>query len=291
MNAGGLLCPDCESPVSAVQSFCPNCGASLTALSEVAPSARPAAPGADSWDWVGVQDDRGALPRAQERTKTGLLLMIVAFALLWIPFVSSLGELIALIGVVFLWLGRNGFDPSHSRNVLLGGACVVLGLLIAIGVGIWFAGAIVAEAASPGQSLSQLGTLLQSDLGVLFVVGLATAGLTAIAYVLLPYALSDPTSRILLFSAAVLTVAISAIQVAVLFPQISNAVAQATSGSSINTGPITALQDESVLLATAQILPDMMFLWAYYRTRARTFPNQPSGAGPTGTSGRFGRVG
>lgn len=253
-------------------------------MTEATSSSGPAVADNEKWDWVGTIDEKLARARAQERTKTGLLLMIIAFALLWIPYVSDLGALIALVGIGFLWLGRHGFGPAHRRNVLLGGACVALGLLIGIVIAAWFVDSLLTQT-SPGQSTSSLVAVFQSDLGVLFVAGLATASLTAIAYLVLPYALADPTSRIVLFSAAVLTVVISALSVAIEFPQISTAVAQATSGSSISTGPITALQGESILLSTAQILPDLMFLWAYNRTRTRAFSDPSSFGRPTTPSG------
>ena len=273
MVAGSPQCPFCGVSVAAGQHFCPNCGGTLASVAGSIPPTIPSVAPNESWDWISLQDT-GALPEAQERTKTGLLLMIIAFAPLWIPYVSALGALLAFTGIIFLWLGRNGFGLAHRRNVLLGGACVVIGLLTGIVVGAWFVDSILTQV-SPGQSPSAIGALFQSDLGVLFEVGLLTATLTAIAYVALPYALADPTSRILLVSAAALTLLISTITIAIIFPQISGAVTQATSGSSINTGPITALQGESALLGAAQFLPDMMFLWAYYRTRTRIIPDHP----------------
>jgi hypothetical protein len=288
MGGAELQCRFCGVLVAAGPSFCPNCGGALAPVTgPTPPTTLPVAPN-ESWDWIGTQDTR-ALPEAQDRTKTGLLLMIIAFALLWIPYVSSLGALLALIGLIFLWLGRNGFGPAHRRNVLLGGVCVVIGLVTGIAVGAWFVDSILTQA-TPGESPSAIGAIFQSDLGVLFVVGLGTATLTAIAYVALPYALADPTSRILLISAAALTVVISAITIAIIFPQISGAVTQATSGSSINTAPITALEGESALLGSAQFVPYMMFLWAYYRTRTRTFPDHPPVGTPIGSDREFGRT-
>ncbi|MCI4372659.1 MAG: hypothetical protein L3K02_03330 [Thermoplasmata archaeon] len=200
--------------------------------------------------------------------------MIIAFSLLWVPYISGIGGLLALIGVVFLWLGRHGFTSVHRTNVNLGAGCVVLGILIGIGVGIWFVSAILSAGTMPQQSLNAIGPLLQSDLGILFLVGVVAGALSAFAYTILPFALADRQSRVLLIAGGILTVLVLAVQFSILFPQISNAVSQATSGGMINTGPVTSLQTESSLIATSQILPDIMFAWAYFRIRTRMFPRE-----------------
>jgi hypothetical protein len=286
-GGGNLQCPDCELPLAPSQNFCPNCGASLASTLERAPSPSVSDGGPESWDWVATMDENFARPRAQARTRLGLLLMIFAFGLLWIPLVSDLGELLALIGIVFLWLGRHAYGNDHRRNVILGSACVALGFLIAVLVGIWLVDSLLTSVA-PGQSASSFDSVFQSDLGVVFVVGFLTSALTALAYVVLPWALADRTSRVLLLVAGALTVVISAVTASILLPQVSSAVAQATSGSTIDSGPIVALQNESSLLMTAQLLPDALFVWSYYRTRQQRFFEQPNPhrpPNPGGTSG------
>jgi hypothetical protein len=87
---------------------------------------------------------------------------------------------------------------------------------------------------------------------------------------------------------AILTLVIAAVTISVVYPLIANAVTQATSGTVINTSPLTNLQGEEVLLGTAPIVPDMMFLWAYARTRSRvTYGRSPPS--PTGEVGKYGR--
>jgi hypothetical protein len=139
---------------------------------------------------------------------------------------------------------------------------------VGIVVGAWFVDSILTQA-TPGQSASALSSTLQSDLGVVFVAGLVAAALSAIAYVVLPYALADSATRLALIVAAILTLVIATIEISIVYPQIATAVAQATSGNTVNPGPVTALQGEATLLGAAQILPDMIFLWAYYKVRLR----------------------
>ena len=132
MSSSGPLCPGCSHPVEEGQHFCSNCGLTLDARSTPATSAIPLR---DAWDPVLVQDDlatRAASPRTRERANTGMLLMIVAFALFWVPYVQDLGSLLAFIGIIFLWFGRKAFDEPFRRWVVRGIVLVVLGLAVGV---------------------------------------------------------------------------------------------------------------------------------------------------------------
>jgi zinc-ribbon domain len=287
MSASGWTCPSCGAPVSAGHKFCPNCGVLLPAATGPLPLAGPPAFGGGTWGGVGLGEP-AVVPKGQDQTKTGLLLIAIAFGLLWIPYVSGVGGLLALIGILLLWLGRKGFGPNHRRNVLVGGTCVLLSFLTGIVVAAWFIDALLTQT-PPGETSRMVSSAFQSDLGVVFLVGVAASILSAVAYVSLPFALADPTSRYLLVTAGVLTVVISAVTTSLLYPQIAGAVAQATAGSTINSAPITALEQRSYFLSTAQILPDMLFLWAYYRTRRRVFPDHPPSTPRAGPGDGYGR--
>jgi hypothetical protein len=272
MNASPLLCPSCHQPVQPGQPNCRSCGAALGNLGPPGPTGSVWGPGPDRFV---VNEHWQADSKAEERTRTGLLLMIIAFALLWIPYVSDLGELIALIGVVFLWLGRLAFDQAHWRSVVVGSACVVLGLVVGLVVGFSFAADLISVATTPGESISAFIASLQSSLTALFAVGIAIAVLTSVGYVALPYALADRTSRLLLWGGLVISIAISVLVFVFLAPLISAALAQATSGGTINLAPVQALETKEIVYDLALGLPNLMFLWAYYRTRQRVFPPLP----------------
>ncbi len=216
--------------------------------------------------------------------------MIVAFGLLWIPYLSDVGGLLALIGVIFLFLGRRGFDKSHRWWVIAGGACVVTAILLILGVTVWFLGSIVTVASQQNGSVQAVGAQLQSGLGVLFAVGLFSGALVSFGYLALPYGLSDRASRLMMWGAFALTVTISILVFLTLHPLIDSAIVQSTSGSTINTGPVHALDNRSAFLQTAQVFPDLIFLWAYYRTRSRIFNPAPPGGGAEGPNSKMGRT-
>jgi succinate dehydrogenase hydrophobic anchor subunit len=244
----------------------------------------------ESRDAVWVADRPPEVPRSQRRTSTGLLVMTVAFALLWIPYVSDLGELLAFIGVVYLWLGRSAFNNAHRRWVGIGSLCVILALLTGVVVGLLFIGDLYGTATTPGETLAAFVSTLQSSFVTLFEANVVLVALSAFGYVALPYALADPKARTVLWSAMGLSILLAVVMFFVLAPQISMALAQATSGGTINTAPVAALETREALWGLVQFGPDVMFLWAYHRIHQRTFlPASEAREGPRIAS-KFGRA-
>lgn len=289
MSPNGPLCPGCNHLVAEGQHFCPNCGLSLDARATTHTAAIPTQ---DAWDPVYVQDEltaRASVPRARRRANTGMLLMIVAFALLWIPYVQDLGGLLAFIGIIYLWFGRKAFDEPFRQWVVRGSLLVVIGLAVEVYVGILYASQVVGAASNPGETVSGFGAAIQSDLSVLLVGSLLSMFLVSLGYVALPYARADPTSRLLLWGAFAMAMTVSTVALAVLYPQISAAVTSATSGSTINLAPVTALDTESLEFGLLQIVPDLIFLYAYYRTRSQMLPTISPEAPPKASS-KFGRT-
>ena len=53
-----------------------------------------------------------------DRTKTGLLLVIAGILLGPIPYVTYIGLILAIIGVIIVIIGRDPFGSSHSNYVI-----------------------------------------------------------------------------------------------------------------------------------------------------------------------------
>lgn len=204
----------------------------------------------------------------RSRTITGLMLLVVGFFLAWIPFVSILGGLISLIGIIILILGRQGFGEPHRRYVVIGGLLFLLTIIASIALVIGFIIALLGQVSlSPSGTtvLNQSG--LRADLYALFI-GAAVVGIIAgLSEVVMVYALSDHTTRILLWVGFVTSVALSLLTLVILFPQVATAVTQATSGTTFHAGPIDSLETESDLLGATKVLPSLLFAWAYIRAR------------------------
>jgi hypothetical protein len=143
----------------------------------------------------------------------------------------------------------------------------VISILATVGLTIGLVVALLGQVTVTGTSVSLASGALQSDFQVFFIGAAVVGILGGLSRVILVYGLSDQTTRILLWAGFFASIVLSIVILAVLYPQIVNAVNQATSGSTVNTGPITNLQNESTLLGLTNVLPAFLFAWAYWRCR------------------------
>jgi len=209
----------------------------------------------------------GTVARDQDRTVTGLLLLVIGIAMSWVPYVSFIGSLLALIGIILVILGRRGYGPEHRKYVVAGGVLFVLTILAAVGLAVGLALAIFSQVSVNNGNVSLASSALQSDF-LWFFVGAAVVGVFgSLSRVILVYALSDGRTRLLLWLAFAVSVAVSLVVLVVIYPQITSAVSQATSGTSVNPGPLDALQTEGTLLGLVNVVPAVLFAWAYWRAR------------------------
>jgi hypothetical protein len=205
--------------------------------------------------------------RDRDRTVTGLLLLVIGIALSWIPYISFIGFILALIGIILVILGRRAYGPEHHRYVVVGGVLFVIAILATVGLTIGLVVALIGQVTVTGSSVSLASGALQSDFEAFFIGAAVVGILGGLSRVILVYGLSDRTTRILLWAGFAVSVALSLIVLLVLYPQIVTAVNQATSGSTINNTPLTNLQTESTLLGLSNVLPALLFAWAYWRAR------------------------
>lgn len=270
------VCPNCGTIASKGARFCPNCGAGLPIGPGSALTGQSSTvtwpPGADRGPPGFPYGQTGLAPeiaRARDRTASGLLLLVIGFALAWIPYVGGVGGLIAIIGAILFVLGRRGYGERHQRNASIGGALYFFGLVAGIVAAIVFVVVIVGQATTQGASLTSVGTELTNDIITLFVT-VAVAGVIAtVGQIIMVYALADRTTQILLWAGFVSGVVISAAVGLILVPQVAGAVQQATAGSTVNPGPLNQLEYTSNLLSLVRAVPSLLFAWAYYRCRTR----------------------
>jgi len=224
------------------------------------------------WGMVGV------VARDRDRTVTGLLLLVIGIGLGWIPYVSFIGGILALVGIILVIIGRHGYGPEHHRNVVIGGILFVFTIIAAVVLAVWFVAALFGQASASGTGVTIAGSQLQGDFEVLFI-GAAVVGIIgSLSRVIMVYALADQTTRILLWAGFFASVAVSLLVLAILYPQIVTAINQATAGSTIDTGPLNSLQGQSTLLGLLNVLPSLLFVWAYWRAREEAL-NRPPVAG------------
>jgi len=267
---GANFCQACGSPVApAVPGGVPPPGPSP--LPPVAPGFPPPTFGAPP-GYAPLPPGAVFVPstvvRDRDRTVEGLLLIVIGIALSWIPYVDIIGGLIALIGIILVFMGRRAYGPEHHRDVVAGGVLFVVSILATIGLAIALVAALLSAASvSTTGGVTFNASALKGALEVFFV-GAAVVGIIGgLSRVILVYALSDPTTRILLWVGFVLSVAVSILVLLILYPEIVTAINSATSGSTYNNGPVSSLTDKSDILGVLNAAPSALFAWAYWRVR------------------------
>ena len=280
MSAVESRCPSCSSPITPGQQTCPRCGRQLGPMPEFATSSPR-----DDAPWTAALNSLHEIDAADRRARrrridAGLLLMMAAFALLWIPYASDLGALLAFIGVILFVLGRNAFDERFRRSVVRGAALVLLGLTVSFFAGVIYASAVSSAALAPGETVSDFLSTAQAAVETLIIGSLVAAIFVSVGYVFLPYGKADPATRRWLWTAAIAGVTLSAITAAILWSQILGALSSATSGGTLSVGPIAALQTESILIGLIQIVPNLIYLYAYHRIRSQLVSPQPQPSAP-----------
>jgi len=258
--ATSVTCPRCGAANTPGTMFCVNCGSALSAGAGGAPAAAtPMYPGA----MPGLPSAWDAERRKQiDRTKTGLLLMLVGGLISWIPIIGIVGGLLLFIGAILVILGRKAFGSTHARNVVLAIVLFFVGIIIGIIAGVLFAAAVFSAVAS--QNPAAVANALAGALNTLLVGAIIAAAVSGIASVLFTYALQMQTGKILLWAGYVANLAISIAIFAIIAPLISNAVNQATSGGTYDPAPVAALQGQLSALGYLSVIPALLFAAATY---------------------------
>jgi len=175
-----------------------------------------------------------------DRTKTGLLLLLIGGLISWIPI---------------------------ARNVVLAIVLFFVGIIIGVIAGVLFGVAVFSTVAS--QNPSTAASALASAFGTLLVGAIIAAAVSGIASVLFTYALQKQTGRMLLWAGYAANLAISIAIYVIIAPLISDAVNQAVSGGTYNPAPVVALQGQLSALGYLSVIPALLFAAATYLAWAR----------------------
>ena len=213
-----------------------------------------------------VAEDRN---RMIDRTESGLLLLILAALLLWIPVIEIMGLIVGAIAVILLILGAQAFGWRHQMlvwtSVLLFILAQIAGLVLVGSFGSTVRSIVSSGPDAEGQILSAFDGLIQ---GLLVLVVIAS-----ISEALIAFDLSDLVGRVLLVGAVVVQALVSVILLFFVFgPLIHQAVADAFASGTFNTGPITdasARIDDLSAYTLLDSIPALMFAAAFYRTYKR----------------------
>lgn len=178
-----------------------------------------------------------------QRTGTGILLLILAVLLQWIPLVEIVGLIVGAIGVVLIILGADAFPQRHARFVWTSVSLYLIGFLAALVLGVGFASTVSSLPANASGSAAASTLLAAFD-------GLITGALVSLAFLsvsqaLIVFDLEGGWGKTLLLSAVVVQMVISVLLFAlVLDPLVHAAVSQAFASGTLDLAPIVAADDQ-----------------------------------------------
>lgn len=275
--SASLLCTRCGFQNQPGYQFCTNCGAPLGAPAAPAPGTPPPVyavpPGYPSVPGYppapGYYPPPGDYDRARQvdRTKTGVLLLMIGALLGWIPFgISFIGAILSFIGAILVIIGRKAFGAKHSRNVVVAVVLYILSIVGLIIVGIIFAVALLGSIL-PGTLPTA--AALQGAIDTLLIGSIITAFIAGFAQVLFTYEIQDQTGRILLFAGLGASVAL---QIAIYFlisPLIATAIADALAGGTYSSIPIADLQAQMNTYALLGVVANLLWAAAYFLVWSR----------------------
>lgn len=212
-----------------------------------------------------------------DNTKTGLLLLMIAALISWVPLIGLVGGVVALIGALLIILAREVFGREHDRNVILSIILFFTGIAVSVVgyIGLFFSA--LSGIGNPG------GAIAQPSFTIWSVVLLIGGGVTGLSEVFFTYALQVRNGRILLWTAYASSIVLSIVNLLLILPLLA--------GGGLSLYPTLSLTG---LLAVA---PAVLYGVAFYLARERIVrreipppitlqPAMPTPGGIPPTSGR-----
>jgi len=224
-----ITCPKCGTSNVSTAGFCSICGNPLVSVPSgqpVTPSpppSIPATPAPNPYYQYAAGYYATARATGIDRTKTGLLLLVIGFFLGWIPVAGAVGGLLELIGAILVILGRHTFGPEHARNVIWSIIIFVIAIVVAV-VAVVVVVFSALSTFNPNNPVAPQ-AFASSFMNFTFVIILVGAVIFGLAEVLFTYALQKSGGQLLLWCGYVSTIAVASIGVFVLnsIPYLSNA--------------------------------------------------------------------
>ena len=199
-----------------------------------------------------------------ERTKTGLLLLIIGIVLGPIPYANYLGGLLVFIGAIVVITGRHSFGEAHSRNTVFSAVIYAVGIVVVVLIVLASTSSAII-AAQTGASVTQALSSAITNALVSAAVGGIILGL---AQVLFTYAIQDRLGRALLWIGYAASIAVSIVLVLIISPEIAAAASQ-SSANGFDPAPFYYLQTRLQALMLLNFVPAIINARALYLARAR----------------------
>ncbi len=203
-----------------------------------------------------------------DRTKTGLLLLIIGLLVGPVPLVGIIGGILEILGAILVVLGRNAFGKPHSNYAIWSVIIYIVGSVVIIASAFVFDFSLaLARLGTNGQGLTS--DAISSAINTLLIGALVGALVTGFATVLFTYALQETLGRVLLWVGYVASLIVGIVVFSDVSSTITTVVQQALTGGIYNPAPISNLQARIRTLQLLGFVPALIYSAAYYLVWSR----------------------
>jgi len=282
--ASGAVCPRCGFSNQAGFQFCTNCGSALPAAPMSPAAAYPGAVPVPAYVY-GPPPWEMERRKQIDRTKTGILILLVGTLMAWIPVTSIpliqvVGYLLLLIGAILVILGRRAFGPAHSRHVIVSLALFIGGIVGGFVIGLWFYLALLSISAT---TPAEVAATVRSLVITVLVGTLVITAVSSVSSILLTYSLQNQIGRVLLFAGYGANLAVEIAVFVFVIPVLDDLVALIAAGGVVDPVAVVNLQNQAATLGLLAVIPSAIYAAANYiawsRINRGEIPALP-GAGP-----------
>ncbi len=232
----------------------------------------PAAPGYSPYAY-GPSPLEAERRKQIDRTKTGVLILLIGSLIGWIPIIGALGGLLTLIGAILVILGRKAFGRTHRRNVVISIVLFFVGILIAI-AGV-LAGVFAAVGAlSSSMTEPQLTVALQNAFTNILIIAAVGTLVSGLASVFFTYVLQKREGQLVLWAAYAATIGIEVAIIIVAIP-VLNAAAATIAHQFVTTGTVNSVEISNAVsgatsgLELLNVIPGLLYAAANYLAWSR----------------------
>ena len=250
-----IRCNYCLAPNPRTATVCEKCGKSLTKT----PQSNPV-------DTLGKSKDSVNFDGDISNTITGLLLLGIGTALLWIPVVQYLGIILNFIGVILIFLNRGNFEAKHGTYVVLSIVIYIISFLISLTtVIIGSTGIVTSSFAS--LSISQEKSMIRNYMQTIIIAAILAGVISSFAFFTITYGLQDKTGKILLRIGLISYFAVETIIGVVLNSSFTSALNNIFSGNSFNQSALNTFEQTVTIYSLLTVIPMVTYAIAFLRIR------------------------
>ncbi len=205
-----------------------------------------------------------------EYTKTGLLLLLLAVLLQWIPIIQYLGLIVGAIGAVEMIRGAPAFRDRHNALVWASVLLFIVAETAAFGLVFGYAATVqgIGNASGPGAAATFL-----SAYDGLVEGSIVAASLVSLSFLLIAFDLENTAGKLMLAVAVLAQIVISvSLFSLVINPLIHESVTQAFATNPVNLAPIQAADVQINGLSALKLLnaiPAVIFAAGYLIAHGR----------------------